>query len=240
MGHRGRLGTNTVESSSATGTIPVGQAVPAGQTVLGAVCWSQDATSIPAISSITDTRGNAYVLDEDAGTGNGTASCAIFRGTVATALQSGDTITVTIGSARQRWALQADAFDDLLSGPLDRTQANDNPGSSASLSTGTTAATQQPFELAYAAFGFGRGSGQNITGVGGWNSNTQVNTTTASVQRGLQVAHIYLTATGAVEGTATTSAATTYAGCVATYRAFTRAGGTVRIPRTASHRAASW
>lgn len=239
MGHRGRIGTNTVESSSATGTIPVGQAVPVGQTVLGAVCWSQDSTSIPTVSSITDTRGNAYVVDVPAGAGNSTASCAILRGTITTPLQSGDTITVTIGSGRQRWCLQADAFDDLLSSPLDRTAATDT-GSSASLVTGATAATQQPYELAYAAWGFGRGSGQNVTGVGGWNSDPQVNTVTASVQRGLQVAHIYLTSTGTVQGTATMSASTTYAGCVATYRASVRAGGTVRVPRSASHRAAAW
>lgn len=239
MGHRGRLGTNTVESAGGVGTIPVGQPVPVGQTVLGAVVWSQDSTSLPTVSSITDSRSNSYAIDVPAGAGNSTASCVILRGTITTPLQVGDAITVTIGGTRQRWCLQADAFDDLLSSPLDRAAATDT-GSSASLVTGTTAATQQPYELAYAAWGFGRGSSQNVTNVGGWNSDPQVNTTSGTVQRGLQVAHIYLTSTGAVQGTATMSASTTYAGCVATYRAFTRAGGTVRIPRTASHRAASW
>lgn len=221
MAHEGRLGTGTVESSGGVGTITVGQAVAAGRTVLGAVAWSQDNTSIPVISSVTDSRGNTYAVDEDAGAGNTTASCAIFRGRVTTPLQVGDTITVTITSARQRWALQADVFTDLIAGPLDRTAANDNPGSSSNLSTGTTLATQQARELAYAAWGFGRGSGQTVTGVGGWTSSGQVNTTSGSVQRGLQVAHTYLTSAGTVEGTATTSAATTYSGCVATYRIVT-------------------
>ncbi|TDB88362.1 hypothetical protein E1264_11820 [Actinomadura sp. KC216] len=221
MAHEGRLGTATVEASNTVGAVTVGQAVAAGRTVLGAVVWSQDNTTIPSISSVTDSRGNTYAVDEDAGSGNSTASCAIFRGRVTTPLQVGDTITVTIGAGRQRWCLQANAFDDVIVSPLDRTQANDNPGSSSSLSTGTTAVTQQARELAYGVYGFGRGSDQNITATGGWNADAQVNTVSASTKRGLQVAWIYLNSTAAVEGTATTSAPTTYSGCVATYRIVT-------------------
>lgn len=221
MPHQGRLGTATAEESQTSTAIPVGQAVPAGHTVLGAVAWSQDSASIPAITSVTDSRGNAYTVDAAAGAGNSTASCSIFRARVATALQSGDSITVTISSPRIRWCLQADAFDDLIAAPLDRTAANDTPASSSSLSTGTTLPTQQAKELAYAAFAFGRGGDQDITGVGGWNAGPQVATAAASARRGLQVAHVYLDAAGAVEGTATTDAATTYSGCVATYRVVT-------------------
>lgn len=218
MGYEALLDSTTVESGDTEGVLTLGSAVPAGDTVLGAMCWSQDSTSVPTVSSIVDSRGNTYVIDKSAGAGNSTASCAIFRGTVTTALQAGDTITVTIESGRQRWILQADHVSGLLTDPLDQTAANDT-GSSANLSTGTTSTTTQADEFLYAAFGFGRGSSQNISGVGsGWTATAQVNTTSPSVMRGLQVAYRTVSATGAQEGTATATGTTSYSGCIATYK----------------------
>jgi len=218
MGYETRLDATTVESSDTEGVLTVGSAVPAGDTVLGAVVWSQDAPSIPTVSSIVDSRGNTYVVDVGAGTGNSTASCVIFRGTIETALQIGDTITVTIAQARVRWALAADRVSGLADDPLDKTAATD-VGSSSSLSTGTTAATAQDDEFLYAAFAFGRGSDQDISAVGsGWTATAQVNTTSGTVKRGLLVAHRTVSATGAQEGTATATGTTVYSACIATYK----------------------
>ena len=218
MGYETRLDATTVESSDTEGVLTVGSAVPAGDTVLGAVVWSQDAPSIPTVSSIVDSRGNTYVVDVGAGTGNSTASCVIFRGTIETALQIGDTITVTIAQARVRWALAADRVSGLADDPLDKTAATD-AGSSSSLSTGTTAATAQDDEFLYAAFAFGRGSDQDISAVGsGWTATAQVNTISGTVKRGLLVAHRTVSATGAQEGTATATGTTVYSACIATYK----------------------
>ncbi|WP_149264301.1 hypothetical protein [Actinomadura sp. K4S16] len=216
-GHVARLGASTVETSSTTGSITVGSAVPAGETVIGAVAWTNDVTSPPTVTAATDSRGNSYTVDVAAGTGNTTVSEAILRGTIVTPLQAGDTITVTISAARIRWCLTFDHFSHQLDAadPLDQTAANHNPGSATALTTGTTPATSQPDELLYAAFGFG--VGRTIGIPAGWTGGPVVETAQASANRALQAIHRTVSATGAQQGTLTIDPAGVYSACIATY-----------------------
>jgi len=217
VAHIGRIGTGTVTTASATGTITVTSGVPSGATVIIGVVWESGAGTIPSVTSIADTRGNTYMVDEDAGgSGNVTLALAILRGRVTTPLQVGDTITVTIGTTRTRWALVAEAFDDLSATPLDQTAANDNPGSATSLATGTTATTTQASELVVAVFGFG--PGRTVTIPAGWSGGTHVETAADSVNRAVQLTWQYVSTTGAQQGTLTISPASTYAGAIATYK----------------------
>ncbi|MFD0853043.1 hypothetical protein ACFQ07_12460, partial [Actinomadura adrarensis] len=134
-------------------------------------------------------------------------------------MQVGDTITVTIsGGTRSRWALQADAFDDVNVSPLDKTATTGNTApASTNLTTGTTAATAQDDELVYAIFGFG--ADRTVTIPDGWNGGPKVETSADSADRGLQVIHRYVSAIGTQEGTLTLSTSSTYAAAIATYRA---------------------
>ena len=223
MAHTGRVGTGTVTTGTVTGTITVASAVAIGSTVIVGVGWEAGAGGgIPTITGVTDSRGNTYTVDVSAGAaGNTTVAITIGRGAVTTALQVGDTITVTIsGATRNRWPLVAEAFDDVLTSasPLDKTQHNDNPGNAGSLVTGSTAATAEARELVVALFGFGSGRTVTVDTANGWSGGGKVETAAGSADRAVQLVWKYVTVTGVQQGTLTVAPSSTYAGAVATYK----------------------
>jgi hypothetical protein len=211
------LGTKIQNSSSSSVSITLSAGAAIGSTVLVAVVWESSAASVPTISAVTDSRSNTYSTTPDVSVNAGsTLAMAVLRTRVSTALQVGDTITVTIsGGARTRWAMQADAFDDLKTSPLDRTVSN-APGSASSLSSGTTSTTQQSAELLYAAFGFG--SGKTVTIPGGWTGSSKVETSAGSTDRALQVIWQYVDDEAAEQATLTINSSSTYGGVLATYK----------------------
>lgn len=221
MSHVGLVGTGVVESAAGSGAITAGVAVAAGRTITVAAAWEAGSPgSIPNIAGVTDDRGNTYSVDVAAGgSGNATVAVALAHGYVATPLQSGDKITWSLtGETRIRWALQADAFDDVDQvGALDRTAANNNPGSASDLVTGTTQPTRQDYELVVGVFGLGVGRSYTIPA--GWSGGPPVETATSNPNRALQVIWRYVSTAGAQQGTVSVSPASTYAACVATYRA---------------------
>lgn len=216
MPHIGTVATATQNASATSRAITIPSAVPTGRTLLIGCAWESGAGVLPTITSCVDSRSNTYTTTPDVSVNAGTTvSVAVLRGRITTALQAGDTITITLAVARTRWALQVDEFDDLSASPLDQTASN-APGSSTSLSTGTTSATTQADELVYAVFGFG--SGRTVTLPGGWTGGAKVETSAGSSDRALQVIHKYVTSTGTQQGTLTLSSASTYAGAIATYK----------------------
>lgn len=221
MSHEALLDTTVVEAASATGVLTVGSTVPVGRTVYAAAVWESGAGTIPPITSVTDDRGNTWTVDKTSGgSGNGTVAAMLARARVTTQLEIGDEITVLLGETRTRWALQGDSFDDVnATSPLDKTAANNNPGSASSLSSGTTTATAQAYELAIAVFGFGPGRTVTIPTGAGWAGTAKVETNAGSTDRAMQVIYKYTAATGTQEGTLTLSSASTYTGLVATYKA---------------------
>lgn len=209
--------TKTENAATATSVLTLTAAVPAGHTLLGAICWESSAGTTPTISSIVDSRGNTWTTTPDVAIDAGTTlAVAIIRAGVTTALHVGDTITVTITATRTRWAWQIDEFDDLNTSPKDAAVSN-APGSSASLSTGTTGTTTQAYELLYAVYGFG--SGRTVTIPSGWSGGSQVVSSAGSSDRAVQAAWKYTATTGAQQGTLTLSSASTYAGALVTYKA---------------------
>lgn len=222
MAHLGTIGTKTQSSASSGVAITLTAAAAVGSTVLVSVIWEAGGgTGVPTISAVTDFRSNTYSTTPDVtagGASNSTVAGAVLRTRVTTALQVGDTITVTIsGGTRSRWAMQADAWDDVDASPLDKTATTGNTApSSASLSTGTTAATAQAHELVYAIFGFG--SGRTVTIPGGWTGGAKVETSAGSTDRALQVAWKYVNTTATQEGTLTLSSSSTYAAAAATFK----------------------
>lgn len=205
------------QSTSATSvTITLTAGILAGHTLIGGICWEAAAGTIPTITSITDSRGNTWTTTpDDSVLASTTLAVAVIRARVATALQVGDTITITISAARSKWAIQLDEFDDVNTTPKDQT-AHNAPGSSTSLTTGATAATAQNYELLYAAFGFG--SGRTITIPSGWSGGASVETT-GGTDRALQTIWKYQTTVGAETATLTLNTTSTYGGVLVTYKA---------------------
>lgn len=221
-----RIGIGTVTAANTVGAVTLTAGARVGQTVVGAIAWESSGGTIPTISSVVDSRGNTWTTDVSAGgAGNTTVAVAIFRTRVTTALQVGDTITVTLSASRIRWAMQYDAFDEPLPSALDKTAVNNNPGSDTNLVSGTTAAITQPFELVYAAFAMGVGRGPVIPA--GWQGSASVETAVGSTDRALQVIYQFTSAAGAQQAPLTLTTASTYAAGVATYKAWAPPG-----PRT--------
>lgn len=238
MVYAGLVGIGTVVTSATAGAVTAANPVPAGRTAVGAIAWDSSAGTIPTISSIVDTRGNTWTMDSSAGgVTNTTVAVGIFRARITTALLAGDTITVTISAARARWAMQYDAFDDLLPSALDQIAGNNNPGSQTALVSGATPATLQPYELVYAAFAFGTARGPVIQA--GWSGTASVETAAGSADRALQTVYQYTSATGVQQAPLTLTTASTYAGCAATYKGWVASGGR-SVSTGAAHRAASW
>lgn len=221
MAHLGTIGTKTQNTGASSVSITLTAGAPVGSTVLVGIVWEAGGgAGVPAISSVSDSRSNSYSTTPDVTAGgalNSTVAGAVLRTRVTTALQAGDSITVTVsGGTRSRWAMQADAFDDVNASPLDKTTTTGNTSpSSATPSTGTTAVTSQPRELVYCIFGFG--SGRTVTVPTGWTDGPKVETSAGSTDRALQVIHKYVTATGTQEGTITLSSSSTYTAAAATY-----------------------
>lgn len=234
------LGTNIANAATSNVSVTVGTAVPAGSLVVLGAAFENGAGAVPAFTSVTDSRSNTYngAFDASAGAGNTTVCCAIVAGLITTALQVSDTITLTIGTTRTRWAVEADAFDDITSATADKTQKNDNPGSATSLSTGATGTLSQPRELVVAAFGSGV---RTYTQGSGFTGGPSVDTTAGSTDRSLFLEYKYVedSTPTTQTGTASINSASTYCGCVATYRSWVPAGHPV-IPRGAVVRAARW
>lgn len=222
MSHIATIGTNVATTGVSTLSATVTAGVLSGHTVLGAIAWESAAGSVPTITSITDSRGNTWTTTPDVSAGgslNTTAALVIVRARIMTALQVGDTITVTIsGGTRAKWAMQFDDFNDINVTPLDKTATTGNTApSSAALSTGATAVTSQGYELLYAAFE--TGFNKTFTIPSGWSGGAKVETGTTSGNRDLQVIWKYQTTAAAETGTVTIDTASTYAACIATYKA---------------------
>lgn len=219
MAHTALVGTGTQTASSLTGTITVSSAVPAGQTVLGGVCWESAAGSIPAGISVSDTRGNSWTVDSSAGgASNVTDAIAHFRTRVTTGIQVGDAITIAITTAtRNRWAMQADAFDDINTTPVDQTATPVNNASSTSMAAGPTGALAQAYELAYAVFGFN--AARTATVSAPWSATGQVNTAAGSNDRAVQCEYQYTASTSALSSAASLNTSSVYCATLVTYKA---------------------
>jgi hypothetical protein len=207
-----------VQSSSATSvTITLTAGIAAGHTLIGGICWEAAAGTVPTISSIVDSRGNTWTTTPDDSVVNGvTLAVAVIRARATTALQVGDTVTITVSIARSKWAIQIDEFDDVnASSPKDQV-AHNAPASATALTTGTTATTAQNYELMYVAFGFG--SGRTITIPGGWSGGASVETT-GGTDRALQTIWKYQTTAAVESGSLTLNTTSTYGGVIVTYKA---------------------
>lgn len=232
MAYVGLVATGTASTSTLTASATVNMPVPAGQTVLGGCVWESAAGSIPAGISVGDTRGNAWTVDSSAGgASNVTDACAQFRARITTALQAGDSITVSITTAtRSVWAMQFDAFDDITAASVDQTAAPTNNAAGTAMSVGPTGTLTQVYELAYGVFGFNGARTSSVSPP--WSGSAQV-TGGSGTLRAIQCVYQYTNATTALTSAASQSSSSVYCGTLVTYKA-TATAATTKTPQVIS------
>jgi hypothetical protein len=176
-------------------------------------------TNADANSLVTDSRGNTWTTDVHQESANNYAVIASTLQDVGT-LQSGDTITVTVQGGNT-WGLSnfvaywVEEFSGPAVAPVTDKTASANNASALTGVSGTTAATVQADEMAFA--GIITGSGETtLTAVGYDPFPTTMKTST----RGGLACYKILTATGAQSVTFNWTAAADFStGVIATYKA---------------------
>src|SRR5262245_9487860 len=140
----GTIGSGST-GTTLTVTVPAG-GVAATDTVFVSVSIDPSAGTV----SCTDSGGNTYTVDVDVQNGSGTSGVRtiLLSSLITTPLNAGDTITVTHPSVDSR-AISVSEFSGVST--LDRTASA--TGSSASLSSGATATTNQADELLFGNIG---------------------------------------------------------------------------------------
>lgn len=162
------LGSNTGTGASATVVRTLAAAVPLGQRVI--VSYSSNALSTDAQPTCADSRGNTYVVDDEQidPTPGGDLRVLVFSAPVTTALQIGDTITVTAASNTRR-AIHA-AYCNVEA----KERTAKAGATSTSPSSGVTGARTAASSLLWGAMGGRSGTtgitftaGTGFTGIGG-------------------------------------------------------------------------
>jgi VCBS repeat-containing protein len=201
---------NAASSAAGTSIAITSTAVAAGNTVIVTIAMSANTGAV----SVTDTRSNTYTKNADV-TNTGNVRTLIFSAPVITALQAGDTITVTFGVETQSKAVSALQVSGLLSASVvDKTAVR--TGLTSSASSGSTTTTAQSSELLIGAIGIADRStgtaGTNFTAIGAIDNGDAVNGI------GLLPEYRIVSNTGAFSASATT-AAMPWAAAIVTYKA---------------------
>jgi hypothetical protein len=201
------VGSANLAASGSSFSMPVTNLPAVGHTLLMTV-----STSAPTVTSVIDPRGNTWVVDASSSYTSGAVS--IVRGQVATAYQSGDTLTVNLSAANGQTSHAFVAeFTALPASPVDQTATNTSTTATTALDAGVTAATSEAVELVFAAWVCGgtstatAGSGYTIIDAG---SNV--------LTRPCISEYAATSTAGAQHPTATLSTAHGFAGVVVAYK----------------------
>jgi hypothetical protein len=196
-------------------TVPAG-GVAVGDTVLLIAAKGNDAQ---AIASATDSKGNAYAVDDNVrGTAGSGLGMGVASAYVTNALAAGDTITITYEgttSYTNRWAVGYD-FAGLAPNPAADVFAN-SAGYGTRPTAGPTAATTKANELVLGVFAVQATSPGFVAGTG-----FQALTPAPSagvVGQSLQAEFQVVTTTGPQTATSTLSANRSYTSAVIAYKA---------------------
>lgn len=172
------------------------------------------ATAEGSIASVTDTQGNTYTVDEIESTG--TAFClSVASCIVGTALNAGDTLTVTFNGTGTQLCAHGHVFHSdsgWVAPPLDLTA--DAGGTSTSPSSGATGTTSQADELVFGAFDWVLVNSWGETGSG----FTGLSGSQASGDRKIENEYKVVSATGAQTADGALSASAAWNAIVATYK----------------------
>ena len=223
-----------VGNNATTGTavlslsITLSAAIAAGSLILVSISNHNSAAEVP--DSVTDTAGNTYTLITAANSNAVTAVLAYCVG--ASALASGDTITVTYSSARHI-AMRAYSVSGIVASSAFDVSATNAAGSGTAASVGPTSTTSQADELVFATWAYQ--NSRTFTAGSGYTAGTADETT--STIRGRVAEWKIVAATGAQTADGTWNTSTTHAGVVATFKAQTSTAKSGSDTATASETA---
>ena len=208
------VAADAVSSATFSATVPPGVDTVAGRHLVVAYLFSGAGTD--KVTSIADTRGNAYTIDavrQNAGTTGLTVVVASAK--ISAALAPGDRLTVTQNVASTYHALQVYEFDNFVASSwVDATAAGS--GSGTQIATAATAATRQGSETLFAAAAFGDVTA-SLTSAAGWTDSAKVEAT-GTKHKSLGVAVQDVTQTGTYAYAGTLSATEQWVGALVTYR----------------------
>ena len=223
-----------VGNNATTGTavlslsITLSAAIAAGSLILVSISNHNSAAVVP--DSVTDTAGNTYTLITAANSNAVTAVLAYCVG--ASALASGDTITVTYASPRHI-AMRAYSVSGIVASSAFDVSATQAAGTGTAASVGPTSTTSQADELVFATWAYQ--NSRTFTAGSGYTAGTADETT--STIRGRVAEWKIVAATGAQTADGTWNTSTTHAGVVATFKAQTSTAKSGSDTATASETA---
>ena len=183
-----KIGSNSTSAAAATLTITTTVAVAAGEAILVAIANHNTAAVVP--SSVTDSAGNTYTLitAPNSSAVSGTLAYAIN----ATALASGQTITITFPSTRNAAAVASRVSGIATASAFDQSATN-TTGSGTAASVGPTGTTTQADELVVGLFAYS--NTHTFTAGSGYTGLDTVESTTTV--RGVTTEYKIVAATGA-------------------------------------------
>lgn len=219
--------SGTTSTSSGTLTLTVPRAVAVGKKIILATDRADQAYPT-GLTSITDTRGNTWVLADAISLRANIIQVSLSHCDVTTALQVGDTITVTWATvAAAKKNIIAHVCSGLSSGAA---QATTGTSVTAGVSSGPNGSSNAPTAsvtttsaacLVVGAFGAGSGAGTLSPG-SGYTGGGSVITTSGSNDRGLWTEYRTTTTSGAKTVNGTFGSSATWAEAAV---AFAVAGG---------------
>lgn len=230
----GRVGSGTLQTSATSQAITITQVVPAGSLIVGGCAMEAGSSVYPTIT-VADTRGNTYSSSASANQG-ATVSTRLFWSKLTTALQVGDTVTITASASRNRWATALEAFDDGNTAD----QFSSAIGTTAAVNAGTTGTTSQATELVVAAYGSSGTPTPTLTAGSGFTQDGPLDCGAASSNRGISMEWKYVTVVGTQTAPGTLSAAVAWAGAVQTFTQAAVGGGGTRTGKAKVWSGSAW
>ncbi len=212
------LGTATSKTATTTLSMPTTVNAAIGETVVVVVALDPSTTTV----TVSDSRGNLYSNDKEIRNGSGTSGVRtlVFSAPVSTALNSGQTISVTFGANITAKAMTAFRVPGLLTVDQSATMIGTN-GTAASV--GPTPSTAEADELVIGAFGIESASAITAVNGNGYTAIDAANTPNAAGAPnagniGVFAEQKTATSTGQQTATATVSINDDWAAAVVAYK----------------------
>jgi PKD repeat protein len=211
------VGGNATSGASFSLSLPSGASTVAGRHLVVAYLFS--GTSGESVTSLTDTKGNAYQIDVVKGNvGTSGLKAIIASAKITSPISAGDTITVTQSAVTTYHAIQLYEFDNFApTSWADKTATGNNSTGATLVTTSSTATTSQANETIVAVAGFGD-KPATLTSSADWTDSDTVAVGPTTKQKSLAVAAREVTSTGNFAYSGQLSTASQSVSALVTYR----------------------
>jgi hypothetical protein len=213
--HAGLVATGVVSTSQTAQILTFSAGAADGDLLVGSVAWDANLSVLPSMT-VTDSQNNFWTVDASDNNG-AVVSVAVFSCNVTQPLSAGDTLTLTVDSARNRWATVVEKFTGFTNPGPD--VAFVDGGNNTAVSVGPTPVTTATIELIYSGVAWRpTAGGESLTPGGGWSTGSSAVTTAGSSERQIGTAYKTVTVLGTQTFTGTIPTVQFWEGAVVTYR----------------------